>query len=111
MEDINLRMILIKIGISSNIKGFYYILDAVDIIRKQQIHTNMITVYEMISKKQDTTSSAIERGIRHAIKTAYKHSNILKSIYEIVPDNSSFMYDLAFNFDVFEKYIKENVKE
>ena len=107
MNNINLRMILIKMGISSNIKGFYYILDAVDIIKKQQIHTNMTTIYEMLSKKHDTTPGAIERGIRHAINKAYKNSNILKEIYGGISDNSSFIYDLVFNFDIFERILKE----
>lgn len=109
MEDINLRMLLIKIGISSNIKGFYYILDAVNFVKKQRIHTNMTTVYEILSKEHDTTASAVERGIRHAITKSHKNSNIIKNIYGIIPDNSAFIYDLALNFDIFEEIIKEKI--
>ncbi len=107
MEDIDLRMILIKTGISSNLRGFYYILDAVNFIREQKIHTNMTTVYEVISKKYDATVCAIERAVRHAVKKSYKNSNILKDIYEDAPDNAEFLYDLVFNFDVFEQTIKK----
>lgn len=109
MEDINLRMLLIKIGISSNLKGFYYILDAVNFVKKQRIHTNMTTVYEILSKRYNTNPSAVERGIRHAITKSHKNSDIIKNIYGIIPDNSAFIYDLALNFDIFEEIIKERI--
>ena len=106
MENINLRMILIKLGISSNIKGFHYILKTVNFIRKKQIHTNITTVYEMVAKELNTTSSSIERGIRHSIQKSCKNNNILKDIYGDVPDNSAFIYDLVFNLDIIERLVK-----
>lgn len=106
MEDINLRTVLIKIGISSNIKGFYYILAAVEIIKKQKIHTNMSSIYTIIARDNNSTLGAVERGIRHSIQQAHKNSSLLKGLYENIPDNSALIYDLAFNFDVFKMIIK-----
>ncbi len=107
MENKNIRKLLIKIGISSNIKGFHYILEAIDIIKAQKMHTNMTTIYEIICKKYNNTSSGVERAVRHSISKAYKKTDILKKIYINVPDNSVFLYDLVFNFDIFADIVKE----
>lgn len=107
MENINLRKLLMRIGISSNMNGFHYILEAVDIIEKQKIHTNMAHIYKMISKKYNNTCSGAERAIRYALGKAYRENNILRKIYLTIPNNSVFLYDLVFNFDVFLNTIKE----
>ena len=111
MENINLRMLLLKIGISSNIKGFHYIIDAVNFIKNQQIHTNMTTVYEKLAKKHNTNYCSIERAIRHSIQKAYKNNDILKNIYGTIPDNSAFVFDLVFNFDILYKLINNKKLE
>ena len=107
MENKNIRKLLIKIGVSSNFKGFHYILEATNIIKKQKIHTSMTTIYEMIHKKYGGDYAGIERAIRHAIGKAYKQNNVLKKLYSKIPDNSVFLYDLVFNFDIFLDIIKE----
>ena len=108
MENIELRKLLMKIGIYSNIKGFHYILEAVNIIKNQGTHISMMNVYKMIHEKYNNTPSAIERAMRHAIGKAYNENDVLKNIYSNVPDNSAFLYDLVFNFDIFKKYTKTN---
>lgn len=100
MNNLKLRKFLIKIGISANLQGHFYILDAVELISSQQIHTSLTTVYEVLSEKYDKRPCRIERGIRHAITQSYKKYNTLKAIYDTIPDNSMFLYDLVFNFDV-----------
>ena len=107
MECINVRKVLMKIGISAHLQGHHYILEAVNIIGEQKIHTSMITIYEMIAKSYGTSNGAVERAIRHSIQQAYKNSYVLKEIYETLPDNSAFLYDLVFNLDVFENKIRE----
>ena len=104
MQNIELRKLLLKIGISSNIQGYHYIIRAVEIIEKQKIHTNITTIYEIISKEFGTTSSRVERAIRHAIKKSYKSKCILNEIYGCIPDNSTLIYDLVFNFDIVQGY-------
>lgn len=107
MENINLRKLLIKIGISANVKGFHYILEAINILKEQKIHINITEIYKMISKKYDNTPSAIERAIRHAIDKSYNENDMLKKIYLVKPDNSVLLYDLIFNFDIFASIINQ----
>ena len=102
-----LRKILIKLGISSNVKAFYYILKSIEIVKKQQIHTNITTIYEMLSKNDENTQSGIERSIRNSITHSYKANRVMRRIYADKPKNANFIYDLAFNTDIFEKEIKK----
>ena len=106
MKDMELRKLLLKIGISANKQGFFYIIRAKEIINKQGIRTNLSTIYEMISKESDKSIYQIERAIRYSIQQSYKNNEILKEIYGKCPDNSVFLYDLVFNFDLLEETIK-----
>lgn len=101
MEDIKIRQALLKIGISSHTKGYQFILEAIKTLKKQQIHTNIIDLYEMLSIKTDSTRSYVERGIRSAITTAYNRGTILSKVYNKKPVNAAFLYDMVFNFDIF----------
>lgn len=101
-EEIKMREMLMKMGISANLKGFRVILDAIEILKTQQIHTNITTIYDFIGKKEGSSSSDIERAIRYSITRAYINGNILRKMYKRKPNNSAFLYDLVFNFDVFE---------
>lgn len=107
-ESFQLRLLLFKLGIYSNLQGYHYILKAVDILRKQKIHTKITTIYEMIYKKieNSTSPSAVERAIRHAITSSYKKNESFKKLYPKVPSNSEFLYDLIFNIDIFKKECK-----
>lgn len=101
--DLKVKKVLLKIGISSNNKGFFYILEGYNILNKRQIHINMITLYEMIGNKFGENRSTVERLTRYSINKAYEKSEILKKIYEKKPNNSQFLYDLVFNFEIFEE--------
>ena len=97
-----LNKILIKLGISADKLGFNYIIAAINFLTKQEIHTNTMTIYEELCKAENARSkTAVERAIRCSIKQAYKNNIILQRIYTNIPDNSAFLYDLAFNLDVF----------
>lgn len=99
MNNRELRKALLKLGISSNLKGYHYIIKAVEIIKKQKIHTNMTTIYNMIAKEEENTYSGVERSIRHSLQKSWEHG-MMKKIYNETPDNSAFIYDLYFNFDI-----------
>lgn len=104
-----LNKILMKLGISADKLGFNYIIDIVEILKENKEHTNITNIYKMLSKKENVASKfSVERAIRYSIKQAYKNSNILKKIYNVSPNNSAFLYDLAFNLDVFIDEIGEN---
>lgn len=107
-QGFQLRLLLFKLGIYSNLQGYHYVLKAVEILKKQKIHTKITTIYEMIYKKTEnsTSPSAVERAIRHAITSSYKKNESFKKLYPKAPSNSEFLYDLIFNIDIFEKEYK-----
>lgn len=102
-ENIKLRKIMIRLAITSNLQGYHYILKAVEILKQQKIETKMTKIYEIIAKEYNSTKSAVERAIRHSIQRSTRKNNILKDIYGEIPDNSTFLYDLVFNFDIIQK--------
>ena len=103
-ENIERRKVLMKIGISADIKGYHYLLAAIDILQKQKIHTNISTVYEIIRKKYDEPNwQRVERAIRYSIENSYKKNDTLKKIYNEKPDNAAFLYDFTFKFDIFQE--------
>lgn len=107
-QGFQLKLLLFKLGIYSNLQGYHYILKAVEILKKQKIHTKITTIYEMIYKKTEnsTSPSAVERAIRHAITSSYKKNESFKKLYPKAPSNSEFLYDLIFNIDIFKKEYK-----
>ena len=108
-DNYELRKTLLKIGIYSNYEGYRYILKAVKILQKQEIHTNVTTLYEMICKNTNAKSNgSVERAIRYCISQSYKKNPILKNIYKTKPTNAAFLYDLAFNMDIYLEEI-ENI--
>lgn len=73
-----------EIGIPAHIKGYQYLRDAIAI--SVQEDDNLISVtkvlYPTIAKNHDTTSSRVERAIRHAIEVAWERGR-LDAIYEL----------------------------
>lgn len=107
-KNFQLKLLLFKLGIYSNLQGYHYILKAVDILKRQKTHTKITAIYKMIYKKieNSTSPSAVERAIRHAITSSYKKNENFKKLYPKVPSNSEFLYDLIFNIDIFKKEYK-----
>ena len=102
MENKDLRKLLFKIEITANMQGYHFILEAVEIIKSNKTKIKMMKLYEMIGKNNKKSSCAVERAIRHSIEEAYKKSDILQNMYINQPTVSEFIYDLVFNFDLFE---------
>lgn len=107
-NNFQLKLLLFKLGIYSNLQGYHYILKAVDILKKQKTHTKITAIYKIIYKKMEnsTSPSAVERAIRHAITSSYKKNENFKKLYPKAPSNSEFLYDLIFNIDIFKKEYK-----
>ena len=65
--------ILHNIGIPANIRGYNYIRDAIVMSVKDAGILNYVTkeLYPSVAKKYNTTSSRVERAIRHAIEVAW----------------------------------------
>ncbi len=65
--------IIHEIGVPAHIKGYQYLRDAIIMAINDMDILNSITklLYPSIAKKYDTTSSRVERAIRHAIEVAW----------------------------------------
>ena len=57
--------LLIHLGITPSIKGFYYILDAVDIFANNP-SMKAKDIFEIIAIRHDTTYARVERALRFA---------------------------------------------
>lgn len=60
---------LIKMGMPADIKGFQYIVDAMCLFNADYSTT---ALYSVVAQKNNTTSSRVERAIRHAFCVALK---------------------------------------
>ena len=70
--------IIHEIGIPAHIKGYQYLRDAIMMSVKDMDMLNCITkiLYPTIAKKYQTTSSRVERAIRHAIEVAFSRGRV-----------------------------------
>ena len=69
--------IIHDIGIPAHIKGYQYLRDSIMLSVKDNDVINSITkiLYPTIAKRYQTTSSRVERAIRHAIEVAWNRGN------------------------------------
>ena len=67
-----------EIGIPAHIKGYHYLRDAIMMAVEDMDVLNAITkiLYPTVAKKHRTTSSRVERAIRHAIEVAWSRGKI-----------------------------------
>lgn len=77
--------VLFAIGIPANVKGFKYIIDAMEIIERDGCTVSITGVlYPEVADMNRTTPSRVERAMRHAFETANSERG---------------------DYEVFEKYI------
>lgn len=76
--EVMITEIMHQIGVPAHIKGYHYLRDAIIFSIKNPEMINAITklLYPGIAKKHSTTSSRVERAIRHAIEVAWDRGNI-----------------------------------
>lgn len=77
MEE-KISEIFISIGIPPHIKGYGYLREGIKMTIEQPYIINSVTkeLYPSIAKKFSTTSSKVERAIRHAIEVAWNRGRI-----------------------------------
>jgi len=70
--------ILHEIGVPAHIRGYHYMREAIVMAINNMEILNFITkeLYPNIGKKMDTTSSRVERAIRHAIEVAWSRGKV-----------------------------------
>ena len=104
--EIDVTNLLLEIGIPAHIKGYQYIREGIMLAfyDKNMLHYITKCLYPTIAKKYKTTSSSVERTIRHAIEVAFRRGNIniLEEIFsntisskKAKPTNSEFIALLA----------------
>lgn len=77
--------IIHEIGVPAHIKGYNYLRDAITLCTNDREFINAITkqLYPTVAKNYQTTSSRVERAIRHAIEVAWSRGReeILTDIF------------------------------
>ncbi len=76
--EIRVTDIIHQIGVPAHIKGYQYLRDAILMAIEDEGIINAVTkrLYPAIAKKHATTSSRVERAIRHAIEVAWDRGDV-----------------------------------
>lgn len=76
--EIMITDIIHQIGVPAHIKGYQYLRDAIMLSVNQPDIINAVTkrLYPTVAKYYDTTSSRVERAIRHAIEVAWDRGDV-----------------------------------
>ncbi len=94
--------IIHDVGVPAHIKGYQYLRDAIilSVEDMEMLHSITKVLYPTIAKKYQTTSSRVERAIRHAIEVAWSRGRMdtlnemfgyTVSIVKGKPTNSEFI--------------------
>ncbi len=76
--EIRVTDIIHQIGVPAHIKGYQYLRDAILMAIEDESIINAVTkrLYPAVAKKHMTTSSRVERAIRHAIEVAWDRGDV-----------------------------------
>lgn len=76
--DERITSIFLSIGIPAHIKGYQFLKEAIKLVIKKPEIINSITkqLYPSIARNFETSSSKVERAIRHAIEVAWNRGRI-----------------------------------
>ena len=108
INSINKRItrLLHDVGIPAHIKGYHYIREAIDLVIKKPNIIGQVTktLYPTIAETFDSSSTKVERAIRHAIEIGWNRGNpdVIDLIFgytisanKAKPTNSEFIAMLA----------------
>ncbi len=91
--DEKISNIFISIGIPAHIKGYQFLREAVKLAVEEPEIIGSITkkLYPTIAERFDTSSSKVERGMRHAIEVAWNRGKIenINSLFGLKIYNSN----------------------
>jgi two-component system, response regulator, stage 0 sporulation protein A len=105
-----------KVGITANVKGYYYLRDAILLVHKDfALMSRMTTgLYYEVAKKYNSTPQRVERAMRHAIESAWNRGDIrvLEDFFGYTihdtkgkPTNGEFIAMLADKLNTELKYV------
>ena len=77
--DKKLIDILISVGISANLQGYYFLKDSIKLAIENPRYVSSITkiMYPTIAIKYKTTACRVERAIRHALEVSFNKGKII----------------------------------
>lgn len=101
-KSVAIRKTLDQIGVKHSLKGYRYIISAIEKGLDDRNKLNYITkvLYVEIARENDSTPSRVERAIRHAIEVAWCRGNarVINNIFgytvsteKCKPTNSEFI--------------------
>lgn len=102
-KNVAIRTLLKLLGIKPCIKGYDYLIIAIDAVKKKYergvTDIGVCKLYEEIANVSGTTSRRVERNIRHAVEMAWNDNQdlmreFLGRIYQ-KPTNSEFIFTVA----------------
>lgn len=104
--QISITKTLHELGVPSHIKGYHYIREGISLIYNNPRIVGGITkeLYPEIAKKYNSTTSRVERAIRHAIEVSWNRANwdFMEDIFgysvdidKAKPTNSEFIVTIA----------------
>lgn len=76
--EIVVTEVIHQLGVPAHIKGYHYLREAIlaSLEHKELLESVTKMLYPTVAKKFDTTSSRVERAIRHAIEIAWDRGNL-----------------------------------
>ena len=76
--EVMITDIIHQIGVPAHIKGYHYLRDAIMMSIREKEAINSVTkiLYPTVAKHYKTTSSRVERAIRHAIEVAWDRGDV-----------------------------------
>lgn len=76
--EVMVTEIIHQIGVPAHIKGYHYLRQAIILAVRNSEMINSVTkqLYPTVAKKHSTTSSRVERAIRHAIEVAWDRGDV-----------------------------------
>ncbi|MBE6779166.1 MAG: sporulation transcription factor Spo0A [Ruminococcaceae bacterium] len=76
--EVKVTSIIHQVGVPAHIKGYQYLRDAILMAIEDENIINAVTkrLYPSVAKKHGTTSSRVERAIRHAIEVAWDRGDV-----------------------------------
>ena len=76
--ELQITEIIHKIGVPAHIKGYHYLRESIMLAVKDSEIINSVTkqLYPTVAKRFNTTSSRVERAIRHAIEVAWDRGDV-----------------------------------
>lgn len=78
-KDKQIIDVLLSIGISANLQGYYFLKESIKLAMSSPAFINSITklMYPEVAQRYQTTACRVERAMRHAIEVSFNKGKIV----------------------------------